>query len=225
MRIIDVPVGLQQIFFVLEVEGFRSGAARLKAINLSGDTGDFIELRLRDGHFVNGSTAKRTAVVQVCAVILLIGAVKEQLIGDDGAAELYTPSGLVIVLGFDAVAFELVTPERVAAVVEKHRAKELVATSLRDGVDVTSRKTAVNHVHGRQLNGDTGDSVVGKGHPLGGVAVAVEAKAIVQAHAVHCQAVIAGVGAVTLHGVDIAAGLIHIESGVLLDNIVDVPVD
>ena len=120
MRIIDVPVGLQQIFFVLEVEGFRSGAAWLKAINLSGDTGDFIELRLRDGHFINGSTANRTAVVQVCAVILLISAVKEQLIGDDGAAELYTPSGLVIVLGFDAVAFELVTPERVTAVVEKH---------------------------------------------------------------------------------------------------------
>ena len=81
---------------VLEVEGFRPVR----------DTGDFI-----DSACVTGTSLTAPLPIAprlfICAVILLIGAVKEQLIGDDRTAQL----GAVVVLGFDVVAFELVTPE------------------------------------------------------------------------------------------------------------------
>ena len=73
MRIVDVPVGFEQIFFVLEIEGFRGGAAWLKTVDLAGNARDFIKLCLRDRYFVDRTRADRAAVVQVCAVVLFIG--------------------------------------------------------------------------------------------------------------------------------------------------------
>ena len=59
---------------------------------------------------------------------------------------------------------------------------------------------------------------------MGRVAVTVETKAVVEAHAVNRQAVVAWVGAITLHRVYITARLIHVQTRILLDDVVDVSV-
>ena len=138
MPIVDVPVSFQQIFFIFEIERFRNAASGLKAVYLSRNAGNFIELRLGNRHLVNRSRADCAALVKVCAVVLFIGCVKEELVGDNRATELDTPAGLVVVLGFDIVALELVTSKRITAVIKKYRAKEFVTAGLGDGIDVAS---------------------------------------------------------------------------------------
>jgi hypothetical protein len=98
VRVVDVPISFQQIFFIVEIERFRNATPGIKAINLSGDTSDFVELRLRYRHFIDRTTADRTALVEISTIVLFISCVEEQLVGDDGTAKLDTPSGFVIVL-------------------------------------------------------------------------------------------------------------------------------
>ena len=60
---------------------------------------------------------------------------------------------------------------------------------------------------------------------MGGVTIAVQAKAVVQSDAVNRQAVVAGIGTITLHCVDVASRLVDVNARVLLDDVVDVAVD
>ena len=174
-----VPVKFDQVFFIVEIEGLGHGSARFIAINVLGNPCDPIQLSLGDQHLIDGTRADRAAIIQVGAVILLVGAIEKQLVLDNGTAHFKAPAGLLIVLGLDAVALELVTAQGIRAVVEEHRTEQIVGAGLGHCVDVTGREATVNNAHGGHFHGYAGDGIVGKRHTLGGITVAVQAKTVV----------------------------------------------
>ena len=138
----------------------RRDVTHIVLVHFVSDPGDLIKFELRNKNFIYSTRADRAAIEQVGAVEHFNRCEEEQLVLDDRTAKIEAVTSFGIGACVDRVALERITAQAVTGVVIESAAEEIVGTRLDNGIDVTSRETAVDNIERCELDRDLVDRIV-----------------------------------------------------------------
>ena len=188
LRIRDVPVQFHQYLFIRITHAGRD-RPRIVLVAVAGNSVNFVQFFPGNVYFIYRTGTGRAAVEQVGAFQFLVGGKEKQPVRDDGAADIQAVAFFVVVSGLDCITFQGITAQLITGVIEKQGAAEPAAAGFGHRIDVARRETAVFDVERGQFDGYLAYGVIRKRHPLGRIAVGIQTKGIIHAHAVNGQAV------------------------------------